>query len=194
LGLLTPCPEITGVVLVEPEVHADDRGAFLETYRREWFPAGHEMVQGNRAMRHAGAVVGLHYHLRQADYWYVTSGHARVVLHDLREGSPTEGATLQLDAGEVDGASHNHLGIYIPPGVAHGFAALTELSLDYLVDGYYDPADEHGVAWDDPEIGAQWAVTSPVLSERDRANPRRAFLPAALRPQAPALGPGSAPA
>jgi len=194
MGILTPCPQITGVVLVEPEVHADDRGAFLETYRREWFPAGREMVQGNRAMRNAGAVVGLHYHLRQADYWYVTSGHARVVLHDLRVGSPTQGATLQLDAGEVDGGRNNHLGIYIPAGVAHGFAALTDLSLDYLVDAYYDPADEHGVAWDDPEIGAQWIVAQPVLSERDRANPRRADLPAALRPQVSAPRSDSGPA
>jgi len=184
MGILTPCPEIAGVVLVEPLVHSDGRGAFLETYRRDWFPHGREMVQGNRALRGAGAVVGLHYHLLQADYWYVTSGHARVVLHDLREGSPTQGATLQLDAGEVDGAGNNHLGIYIPPGVAHGFAALTDLSLDYLVDRYYDPADEHGVAWDDPEIAAEWIVREPVLSERDRANPRRADLAAAVRPRA----------
>ena len=189
MAILTPCPDIDGVVLVEPVVHTDDRGAFLETYRRDWFPDGKEMVQGNRALRGAGAVVGLHYHLLQADYWYVTSGHARVVLHDLREGSPTQGATLQLDAGEVDGTENNHLGIYIPPGVAHGFAALTDLSLDYLVDRYYDPTDEHGVAWDDPEIAAEWIVHAPVLSLRDRANPRLADLPDALRPRAGAPRP-----
>jgi dTDP-4-dehydrorhamnose 3,5-epimerase len=60
--------------------------------------------------------------------------------------------------------------------VAHGFAALSDLTLTYLVDGYYDPADELGVAWDDPEVGADWGVPDPVLSGRDRANPRRADL------------------
>ena len=76
---------IAGVVIVEPDVHGDDRGLFVETYRREWLP-GREMVQANRADRRAGAVVGLHYHLHQADYWYVPRGRARVVLHVLRQG------------------------------------------------------------------------------------------------------------
>ena len=73
---------------------ATSAGCFVETYRREWFPHGREMIQGNRADRQAGCVVGLHYHLHQADYWYVPFGAARVVLHDLRAGSPTDGATL----------------------------------------------------------------------------------------------------
>lgn len=166
-------PGIDGVRIVRPSVHGDERGAFVETYRRQWFPEGREMVQGNRAERTAGCIVGLHYHLHQADYWYVISGHARVVLHDLRRGSPTDGVTLQLDLGEVDGASHNHLGVYIPPGVAHGFASISDLTLTYLVDGYYNPSDELGVAWDDPAIAADWGVSEPILSDRDRANPRR---------------------
>jgi dTDP-4-dehydrorhamnose 3,5-epimerase len=168
---------IAGVGIAVLDVHGDDRGRFIETYRREWFPGGREMVQGNRADRVAGSVVGLHYHLKQSDYWYVPSGSARVVLHDLRQGSPTEGATLAVD---LDGGSAR--GVYIPPGVAHGFAALTELTLTYLVDGYYDPADELGVAWDDPDVAADWGVADPVLSGRDSRNPRRADLPAASRP------------
>ena len=95
----------------------------------------------------AGAVVGLHYHLHQADYWYVPFGTARVVLHDLREGGPTDGATLLASTC----SGENHLGVFIPPGVAHGFAALTDMTITYLVDGYYNPADELGVAWDDPD-------------------------------------------
>ena len=63
--------------------------------------------------------------------------------------------------------------VRIPPGVAHGFAALTDMVITYLVDGYYNPADELGVAWDDPDIDANWGVEDPVLSERDLANPRR---------------------
>jgi dTDP-4-dehydrorhamnose 3,5-epimerase len=135
------------------------------------------MVQGNRSDKQAGAVVGLHYHLHQADYWYVTTGTARVVLHDLRQGSPTDAATLVVDIGDAD-----ERGVFIPPGVAHGFASLTDLTLTYLVDQYYNPADELGLAWDDPAVGADWGVDSPVLSERDRANPGRAALTGALRP------------
>lgn len=171
---------IAGAWTVEPAVHGDQRGLFIETYRRAWFPNSREMIQGNRANRQRGAVVGLHYHLHQADYWYVPFGHARVVLHDLREGGPTDGATLELDM-----TGENHLGIYIPPGVAHGFAAMTDMVITYLVDGYYNPADELGVAWDDPAIGADWGVTEPILSARDQANPRRADLPVGRRPYWP---------
>ena len=188
MATVVPSDRIDGVVIVEPAVHGDDRGSFVETYRREWFPAGREMVQGNRAERTAGSLVGLHFHRFQADYWYVVRGHARVILHDLRTGSATDGTTLALDLGEVAGAANNHLGIYIPPGVAHGFAALTDLTLTYLVDGYYDPADELGMAWDDPAVAADWGVAAPVLSGRDQANPRRDAIDPALRPPAPARG------
>ena len=173
MATVTPSDVIQGVVVVTPTVHGDERGYFVETYRREWIPGGREMVQGNRGDRVAGCLVGLHYHLHQADYWYVPRGHARVVLHDLRQGSPTDGATLCLDLGEVDGGPNNHLGVYIPPGVAHGFASLSDMTITYLVDGYSNPADELGVAWDDPAIAADWGLSDPILSARDRANPRR---------------------
>jgi dTDP-4-dehydrorhamnose 3,5-epimerase len=68
--------------------------------------------------------------------------------------------------------------------VAHGFAALTDLLLWYLVDSYYNAADELGLAWDDPTVGADWGLTDPVLSARDQANPRRDDIPEALRPRA----------
>jgi dTDP-4-dehydrorhamnose 3,5-epimerase len=174
---ITPSEVIKDVMLVEPDSHGDERGRFVETYRRSWFPLGREMVQANRTEKQAGAVVGLHYHLHQADYWYVLRGRARVVLHDLRVGSPTDGATLALDLdGDVD------RGVFIPPGVAHGFASLTDLLMWYLVDNYYNPADELGVAWDDPDIGAAWGVTDPVLSARDKGNARRAELSPAVLP------------
>ena len=169
---------IADVIVVEPDLHGDERGRFVETYRRSWFPLGREMIQGNRSEKQAGAIVGLHYHLHQADYWYVLRGRARVVLHDLRQGSPTDGATLTLD---LDG-DHDR-GLFIPPGVAHGFASLTDLTLWYLVDGYYNADDELGVAWDDPAIGADWGLTDPVLSERDGSNPRRADLDPGLQPR-----------
>src|SRR3954471_10387743 len=137
MAVVTESDAIAGVYVVEPDRHGDERGLFVETYRREWFPQGREMLQGNRADRTAGCVVGLHYHLHQADYWYVPSGQARVVLHDLRAGSPTDGVTLVTDLGASPdpGGVHDHRGIYIPPGVAHGFASLTDMTISYLVDG-----------------------------------------------------------
>ncbi len=169
---------ICDVIHVAPVVHGDERGRFVETYRRSWFPLGREMVQANRSDKAQGAVVGLHYHLHQADYWYATRGRARVVLYDLRLGTPTEGALELVDLGT------DERGVFIPPGVAHGFASLTNMTLTYLVDSYYNEHDELGVAWDDPDIGADWGVADPVLSDRDRGNPRRSQIPDALVPRA----------
>ena len=170
--------EIADVVVVEPAIHADARGRFIESYRRSWFPLGREMVQSNRSDRDAGAVVGLHYHLHQADYWFVTKGRAQVILHDLRVGSPTEGTTQMIEIGD-----ENEKGLFIPPGVAHGFSSLTELTLTYLVDSYYNPNDELGVAWNDSQIDADWRISDPVLSGRDRENPARAAIADHLLPR-----------
>src|SRR5205814_908207 len=156
MATVTPSDVIADVVIVEPDVHGDDRGRFLESYRRDWFPHGREMVQGNRSDKQQGALVG---------------------LHDLREGSPTDGATLTFEMG--DG---NEVGAFIPPGVAHGFAALTDLTITYLVDQYYNPEDELGVAWDDPDLTIDWRLSDPVVSKRDQTNPRRAELPPGRRP------------
>ena len=175
---ITPSPVIGGVLVVTPDVHGDNRGKFIETFRKEWIPGGAEMVQANRADRKEGALVGLHYHRFQADYWYVPFGRALVVLHDLRASSPTDGATLSLEIGD-----HDHRGVYIPPGVAHGFWALTDMTITYLVDHYYDPADELGVAWDDPDLGITWPGQNPELSQRDRTNPKRSEISAELRPE-----------
>src|SRR5262249_17393956 len=106
MATVTESDVITVSYTVEPTVHRDERGIFVETYRREWFPNGREMIQGNRGDRQAGAVVGLHYHLHQADYWYVASGRVRVVLHDLRDGSPTHRPTLTLDVGATAPRPH----------------------------------------------------------------------------------------
>ena len=174
--------EIDGVLEVAPVAHADRRGTLVETYRREWLGPAAAMVQANRCDRLAGSVVAFHYHLVQADYWYVVAGHAHVVLHDLRAGSPTAGATLSRDLGEVDGGPNNHRGLYIPPGVAHGYAARSHLIMTYLVTRPYDPADELGLAWDDPAVGAAWGEAEPLLSERDRANPRLDQISSSRRP------------
>lgn len=174
---IEPSDTIAGVIVVTPDVYGDNRGCFVETFRKEWVPGAAEMVQANRADRKQGALVGLHYHLHQADYWYVPFGRAMVALHDLRASSATEGATLVLEIGQ-----HDHRGVYIPPGVAHGFYALTDMTITYLVDHYYNPDDELGVAWDDPALGVTWPSTTPELSGRDRTNPKRAEISPDLRP------------
>ena len=164
---------LDGVVVRELTAHGDDRGHFVESYRAEWVPGGPRMVQGNCVARAAGSLVGLHHHRGQSDWWYLVAGTARYVLHDLRRSSPTFGETWTRDVTAPD----EHVGVYIPPGVAHGFSALTDVTLTYLVSGYYDPADELGLAWDDPQLAIDWGVASPILSGRDQANPKLADLP-----------------
>lgn len=108
----------------------------------------------------------MHFHRRQWDYWFALSGTAFVALVDLREGSPTELVTASFRLSEDEPA-----GLFIPPGVAHGFYAETGFAMVYLVDTYFDASDELGVAWDDFGLGIDWPASDPILSERDRRNP-----------------------
>jgi dTDP-4-dehydrorhamnose 3,5-epimerase len=171
-------PRIAGVKLVRLNVLSDERGRFLETFRQEWFPERTwERVQTNRSDSRAGVLRGLHYHFHQVDYWYAARGRIRVGLADLRKNSPTFGASETIELGD-----HNECGLYIPSGVAHGFYALTDATLTYLVDNYYDGSDEFGVAWDDPDLAVPWNVSAPIVSTRDRNNPRLRDIPAEQRP------------
>jgi dTDP-4-dehydrorhamnose 3,5-epimerase len=146
---------------------ADERGKFMETFRKEWFPQrSWDIIQTNRSDSRAGVLRGLHYHFHQVDYWYVIAGKIRAGLYDLRPKSPTYRAIQTIEMGE-----ENQLGIFIPIGVAHGFVALTPVTLIYVVDNYYSGGDEHGVAWNDPNLGIPWRVESPLISPRDAANP-----------------------
>lgn len=163
---------IAGVVVRDLVAHGDRRGRFVETFRQSWLPDGaRSMVQGNRSEKQAEAVVGLHFHRRQSDWWHVIEGRALAVVHDLRVGSPTEGVTMHVP---LEGDEPR--GLYVPPGVGHGFAAHTDVVLTYLVDGYYDPDDELGVRWDDGDVAADWGVAEPVLSDRDLILPTRRAL------------------
>lgn len=164
---------ILGVRMVGLPTFADERGRLVETFRREWFPEiPWDAVQGNRSDSRKGVLRGLHYHLRQADYWVPFSGTIRVGLYDLRRDSPTRGAGDVLDLRPEDAT-----GVLIPPGVAHGYLAVTDAVLTYVVNRYYDPADEFGVAWNDPDLGLSWGIADPVLSPRDRGNPRLREIP-----------------
>jgi dTDP-4-dehydrorhamnose 3,5-epimerase len=158
---------IRGVFLVSLKSLADERGRFMETFRKEWFPQRTwDIIQGNASYSQAGVLRGLHFHRRQVDYWFCPTGAIRVGLCDLRRGSPTYRAVQTLEIGD-----QNLVGVYIPAGVAHGFVALTDAILTYLVDNYYDGTDEHGVAWNDPDINLPWGVNNPRLSPRDTRNP-----------------------
>lgn len=159
--------QIAGVRLFTLVRHPDHRGWFAEGYRASWLSGARPVVQGNVSFSRAGVLRGLHFHRAQADWWTVLAGSAFVGLFDLRSGSPTQGLGLGL---RLDAAEELR-GLYIPPGVAHGFYAERDLLLHYLVDAEHTGADEHGVAWDDPGLGIGWPEASPITSERDRSNP-----------------------
>jgi dTDP-4-dehydrorhamnose 3,5-epimerase len=170
---------IQGVTTVDLVVHADPRGRFAETFRKEWFPQrSWERIQCNRSESRAGVLRGLHYHHRQVDYWHCVAGRIRVGLYDLRRSSPTRGRAQVLELGQ-----EQPQGLFIPTGVAHGFVALSDAVLIYVVDNYYHNTDELGVAWDDHNLGLDWGLeAAPVLSDRDAANPRLADIPAQALP------------
>ncbi len=159
--------EIDGVQVAHLREYVDERGRFMETFRKEWFPQrSWEYVQCNRSDSRQGVLRGLHYHHHQIDYWYVPSGCLRAVLVDIRRSSPTYLNSYLVEMGE-----ENEIGLFIPVGVAHGFVALTDVTLTYTVDNYFDGADERGVAWNDPAFNLAWGLPDPLVSERDRNNP-----------------------
>ncbi len=125
------------------------------------------MVQSNLSRTRAGGLRGLHFHRAQADYWCVVEGTAFVALADLRAGSPSQDAHWW----DTFDAAEGLRGLYVPAGVAHGFLALTDLTMQYLVDQPFTDEDEFGIAWNDPALAIPWPHDDPVVSERDRSNP-----------------------
>jgi len=174
-----PLQQIQGVHLVHFQKFGDGRGYFYESYRREWIPGAREMVQGNCSFSQAGVLRGLHYHLKQADLWGVPVGRARAALYDFRPSSRTFRASHVVDMG-----AQAAIGLYIPKGVAHGFLAVEDCYMTYMVDEYYDGTDEYGVRWDDATLGIDWgAKQPPVLSPRDAANPLLELIAPERRPR-----------
>ncbi|GAB4435626.1 MAG: dTDP-4-dehydrorhamnose 3,5-epimerase [Anaerolineae bacterium] len=171
--------QIDGVQIVTFDVFGDDRGRFRETFRREWFPQrSWERLQTNMSESAAGVLRGLHYHFQQVDYWFVVAGKIRAALYDLRPNSPTSGAAQTIELG-----GENQRGLFIPVGVAHGFVSLSAATLIYIVDNYYTGGDEYGVAWNDPALGIDWGVDSPIVSQRDVSNPLLRDIPPAAMPR-----------
>ena len=164
---LSNLKQIAGVKLVQLRTFDDSRGRFREIFRKEWFPQSQWLaIQSNHSESKAGVLRGLHYHHRQADYWYVIHGRIRAGLVDLRTASETFLASTSIELSNLDPQ-----GLYIPTGVAHGFVTLEETNLLYIVDNYYDGEDEYGVAWNDPKLGIWWGVEEPIISLRDQENP-----------------------
>jgi dTDP-4-dehydrorhamnose 3,5-epimerase len=163
---------LQGLVLLEPEAFADERGFFLETFQVDRYAKlgiAETFVQDNHSRSARDTIRGLHYQAEpgQAKLVSVVRGHIWDVAVDIRPGSPSFGA---WEAFELDDIDHRQL--FLPVGFAHGFCVLSDVAdVCYKVTSYYDPALERGLAWNDPQLVIPWPSRAPVLSARDRANP-----------------------
>jgi dTDP-4-dehydrorhamnose 3,5-epimerase len=172
--------EIEDLILIEPTVHGDERGFFVETFREDGLRdlgVDVHFVQDNHSRSASKVLRGIHLQRGQAKLVRCPSGRIWDVAVDLRPESPTY---EQWEGYELDATSHRQL--FIPDGFGHGFCVLSDGPADvlYRVSTYYDQELETGVAWDDPEIGIEWPISDPVLSERDRSAPPLAEVAAAL--------------
>jgi dTDP-4-dehydrorhamnose 3,5-epimerase len=164
---------LAGVVLLEPPVHGDARGFLVETFRDdEWARLGVDgpFVQQNQSRSAKGTLRGIHFQTYPGQAKLVRCSRGRIfdVAVDLRRDSPTFG---RWEGHLLDDATHRQL--FVPVGFGHGFCVLSqEADVSYLLTSIYDPATEAGIAWDDPEVGIEWPLDHPLLSERDRGAPR----------------------
>jgi len=166
---------LDGVLLLEPAVHGDDRGFFVETFRANvWGELGIdiEFVQDNHSRSRRGTLRGMHFQTDpgQAKLVRCARGQILDVVVDLRRDSDTFG---RWDGHELDDANLRQL--WVPVGFAHGFCVLSEeADVVYKCSSYYDPATEAGIAYDDPDVGIAWPDLELLVSERDRSAPRLA--------------------
>jgi len=163
---------IPDLLILEPRVHGDHRGYFMETWRQSNF-ARHglptEFVQDNQSKSQQGTLRGLHYQLAQPQgkLVRVISGEVFDVAVDLRKSSATFG---QWDGVKL--SSDNRRQLWVPPGFAHGFYVLSDSAeVVYKCTAYYAPEDERGLLWSDPELDIEWPLLAPepILSDKDRA-------------------------
>ena len=174
---------LDGPILLQPTVHGDDRGFFVETFRSDAYQtAGIDaaFVQDNHSRSARGTLRGLHYQRQpgQPKLIRVARGAIWDVIVDIRPLSDTFGA---FEAFELDDVDHRQL--YVPVGFAHGFCVTSEVAdVTYKVGSPYDADEERGIAWDDPELAIPWPIREPILSERDRHNPTMREAVAAREP------------
>ena len=168
---------LDGPLLIEPVVHGDTRGFFLETYRRGVFAElgiDDEFVQDNQSRSRRGIVRGMHFQPGMSKLIRCARGAILDALVDIRPGSITFG---EWEAFALDDESH--LQLYCPDGFAHGFCTLTpDVMVAYKVDDYYSPEHDRALFWNDPAIGIPWPVSgdAAILSDKDRRAPKLADL------------------
>jgi dTDP-4-dehydrorhamnose 3,5-epimerase len=164
--------ELPEVLVIEPDVHRDERGFFVETYQAKRYQEhgiDQPFVQDNHSKSVAGTLRGLHLQVGrpQAKLVRVVSGAIYDVAVDVRRGSPTFGRWVGMVL-----SSENFRQCYIPAGFAHGFAVLSETAeVEYKCSDVYDPASEIGILWNDPALGIRWPIENPILSHRDCSHP-----------------------
>ena len=168
----TQTTEIEGIVIVEPQVFGDSRGYFMETYQKEKYAAAGinvTFVQDNESMSRYGVIRGLHYQAEpfaQAKLIRVVAGRVLDVAVDIRKDSPTYGKVFTLEL-----SSENKLQLFLPHGIAHGFAVLSETAIfTYKCDNFYAPQYERTICYDDPALNIDWKIPieSRIISEKDR--------------------------
>jgi len=169
---------LSGVLIVEPDVFADKRGFFLETWsttRYEQAGIPGPFVQDNASFSSKGILRGLHFQHPQSQgkLVQILSGEVVDVAVDIRVGSPTFGQWVSERLSET-----NHRQLYVPAGFAHGYCVTSETALfSYKCTDFYNPATEGSISWNDPDLGIDWPVAEPILSPKDADCPRLKDIP-----------------
>jgi dTDP-4-dehydrorhamnose 3,5-epimerase len=174
--------ELEGPLLLEPEVHGDERGFLVETFRQSWWDeldTGISFVQENHSRSRGRTLRGIHFQREPGQAKLVRCARGRIwdVAVDLRRDSPSFG---RWEGYELDDQEHRQF--LVPVGFGHGFCVLSEeADVNYKLSTPFDPDTEAGIAWDDPEVGIEWPVSDPLLSDRDRNAPRLSEIADSLR-------------
>jgi dTDP-4-dehydrorhamnose 3,5-epimerase len=166
---------LSGVIVVEPDVHCDERGYLLEAYHAEKYRQGGitgPFVQDNHSRSIAGTLRGLQFGRPQGKLIRVIEGEIYDVAVDVRRGSPAFGRWVGVML-----SAENFKQCYIPPGFAHGFCVVSPIAqVEYKCTDLYDASTEIGIAWNDPALAIAWPVDQPTLSRRDQRHPALADL------------------
>ena len=173
MGFKVKKSDLEGVLIIEPTIYNDPRGRFFESFQKERYKdlgITEEFVQDNQSVSIKNTIRGLHYRMEpeQSKLVRVIRGEVFDVVVDIRKNSPTFGQWRGYTLSDS-----NYLQIYIPAGFAHGFCVLSETAdFLYKVSEYYSAEKEMGIIWNDPEIGVEWPTSNPILSEKDKTNPK----------------------
>lgn len=166
--------KLQGASILEPVVHGDNRGFFMESYNEEIMNklgVNYNFIQDNQSLSaEVGVLRGLHYQLNpkaQTKLIRVLTGAIYDVIVDIRRNSPTFGQWVGVILSE-----YNKRQLLVPKGFAHGFCTLVpNTQVLYKVDEYYSPENDRGILWNDPALGIDWPTSSPVLSDKDQRHP-----------------------